>query len=102
MQQLIAAPRPGDLSPVYSALLEGAVDIGAEVVQFVAARIAEDVYTQHEIMHCKTPTDLVHIQMRFLQKAFEQYSAETGKLITLGNDTLRDALTKGHAPVAEG
>ena len=96
LKQMMAS-RPGDFGPVYTALMEGAADIGAEVVQFVAARIAEDVQTQHEIIHCRNPADLVHIQMRFLQRAFEQYSAETGKLVNLGNEVLHDALAKGHS-----
>ncbi len=92
MLAALQAAGPGALGKVYVAMLEGAGDFGNEVIQFVAERIAEDVKTQHEIMECKNPADLVHIQQRFLQKAFDQYSAETGKLVKLSNEMLHGAL----------
>lgn len=88
----LQAAGPDALGKIYMAMLEGVGDFGAEVVQFVAERIAEDVKTQHEIMACKNPADLVHIQQRFLQKAFDQYSAETGKLVKIGSDLMHGAL----------
>ena len=39
--------------------------------------------TQHEILHCDDPTKLQHIQAEFVQKAIEQYTAETGKLVEM-------------------
>lgn len=88
----LQAAGPGALGKVYVAMLEGAGDFSSEVIQFVAERIAEDVKTQHEIMECKTPADLVQIQQRFLQKAFDQYAAETGKLVKMSNEMLHTAL----------
>lgn len=88
----LQAAGPGALGKVYVAMLEGAGDFSSEVIQFVAERIAEDVKTQHEIMECKTPAELVHIQQRFLQKAFDQYTDETGKLVKLSTDLLHNAL----------
>ncbi len=58
-------------------------ELGSEVVSFMAERIREDVKTQHEILHCKNIGDLQQIQTRFMQKAFEQYTAETGKLVEM-------------------
>lgn len=86
---------PAEMMSFYSALLEGMGEISAELAQFLSDRIAEDIRTQHEIMSCSNPADLVHIQMRFLQKAFDQYSAETGKIIGIGNAILSQALARG-------
>ncbi len=88
----LQAAGPDTIGKVYMAMLEGAGDLGSEVVQFVAERIAEDVRTQHEIIECRNPTELVHIQHRFLQKAFDQYSAETGKLVKMSKDLVHTAL----------
>lgn len=88
----LQAAGPGALGKVYVAMLEGAGDFSSEVIQFVAQRIAEDVKTQHEIMECTNPADLVQIQQRFLQKAFDQYTAETGKLVKLSSDLLHTTL----------
>ncbi|WP_347309860.1 phasin family protein [Defluviimonas sp. SAOS-178_SWC] len=88
----LQAAGPGAMGKVYVAMLEGAGDLGNEVIQFVADRIAEDVKIQHEIMECRNPADLVRIQQRFLQTAFDQYTAETGKLVKMSNDLIHAAL----------
>lgn len=66
--------------------MTGLGDISGEVMRFVADRIKEDVKTQHEILHAKDITQVQGIQTRFLRDAFDQYAAETGKLIEMGND----------------
>ena len=58
-------------------------DMGAEVMSFVAERIKEDVKTQHKVLHCKNMAELQHVQSEFLQKAMDQYQAETGKLMDM-------------------
>lgn len=74
----------GNMLGMSTALMEAFTDMSAEVVGFVADRIKEDVKTQHEILHCKSVTDLQHIQAQFVQKAIDQYQTETGKLVEMG------------------
>jgi hypothetical protein len=57
--------------------------LGNEVLQFVAARIMHDVETQHKLLHCKSPHELHEVQSEFVQKAIDQYTAETGKLVAM-------------------
>lgn len=85
---------PADVMAFYTALMEGVGDVGAEIAQFVSERMTEDIRTQQDILNCTNPTDLMHIQMRFLQTAFDQYAAETGKLVSIGNAALTEALTR--------
>ena len=66
-----------------TAWMEALSDMGAEVAGFVADRIKEDVKTQHEMLHCKNVADLQHIQAKFIQKAMDQYQAETGRLVEM-------------------
>lgn len=73
----------GSMMGVGTAWMEAMSDMGAEMVSFVAERIKEDVKTQHEILHCKNVADLQHIQAKFIQKAMDQYHAETGKLVEM-------------------
>jgi hypothetical protein len=68
-----------------TAWMEAMSDMGAEVMSFVADRIKEDVKTQHKILHCKNVSDLQQIQSEFIQRAMDQYQAETGKLVEMGN-----------------
>ena len=74
----------GNMMGMGTAWIEACSDMSAEVVSFVADRIKEDVKTQHEILHCKDPAKLQHIQSQFMQKTMDQYKAETGKLIEMG------------------
>jgi hypothetical protein len=62
--------------------------MSAEVAQFVTERIKEDVKTQHEMLQCKKIGELQHIQVQFMQKAMDQYHAETGKLVEMGTNFL--------------
>jgi hypothetical protein len=74
----------GSMMGMGTAWIETISDMSAEVAQFVAERIKEDVKTQHEILHCKNVGELQHIQAQFIQKAMDQYQAETGKLVDMG------------------
>lgn len=62
-------------------------DLSREVTSFVAERIKEDVQTQQALLHCKSLSDVQKLQAEFLQKAFDQYQAETGKLVEMAGLT---------------
>lgn len=74
----------GSMMGMGTAWIETISDMSAEVAEFVAERIKEDVKTQHEILHCKNVGELQDIQAQFIQKAMDQYQAETGKLLEMG------------------
>jgi hypothetical protein len=67
---------------------EAMADLNSEVASFVADRVKEDVKTQHKILHCKNATEMREVQLDFLEKAYAQYTAETGKLIKMSLDML--------------
>lgn len=76
----------GNMMGMGTAWIEAFSDMGAEVVSFVADRIKEDVKTQHEILHCKNAAELQEVQTKFMQKAMDQYKAETGKLVKMSTN----------------
>lgn len=78
---------------------EAMADWNAEVVSFLSDRIKEDVKTQQALLHCKSPQDVQRVQLEFLEKAREQYTAETGKLLKIGLDKLPGAAGTKHMPV---
>ena len=78
----------GNMLGMGTAWLERLNEMGAEMVSFVADRIKEDVKTQHEILNCRTANELQHVQAKFVQKAMDQYQAETGKLFKMGAKTM--------------
>ncbi len=69
------------LSWMGTAWIEAMSDLGSELASFVAERIREDVKTQHEILHCKSVAEMQAIQAAFMERAYVQYTVETGKLI---------------------
>lgn len=66
------------------AWVENMADYGQEVLSFISKRVAEDVQTQHALMHAKGVAEVQHIQAQFFQKAMDDYAAETAKLMELG------------------
>ncbi|MEL6466708.1 MAG: phasin family protein [Pseudomonadota bacterium] len=73
----------GALNWFGASTIERMSDMGAEWMSFVAERVREDVALQHAILHAKSPSEVQQVQMAFLQKAMDQYSAETGKMVEL-------------------
>lgn len=69
-------------------------DMNGEVMRFVSDRIEKDVSIQQKIMQAKDITQLQGIQSEFLRDAFDQYAAETGKLIEMGNEMMAKIQTK--------
>lgn len=65
-------------------LLETWMDISSEIATFTANRLHEDVSQLHEIWHCRSPLEFQKIQMRFIQKAVEDYHEEAGRLVEMG------------------
>ena len=79
----------GNMASIGTAWVEAMSDMGSEVISFVADRISEDVKTQHELLHCKDAAELQHIQAKFIQKAIDQYTAETGKLVKMSEELFK-------------
>jgi hypothetical protein len=84
----------GPLQWLGTAWAAALAEMGTEVMSFVADRVREDVKTQHEILHCKDLSELQTIQAAFLERAFVQYTVETGKLIDIGSSVLPVGLPK--------
>jgi hypothetical protein len=77
----MAAFRPwGQFGTVWA---EAMADAGAEVLHFVAERVRQDIRTQHRLLHAKDVGEFRHIQAEFVQKAIDQYTAETGRLVEI-------------------
>ena len=78
----------GSMTMMGTAWVEALSDLGSEVLSFVADRVKEDVQAQHEFLHAKDVNELQTIQAKFVQKAVDQYSDETGKIVKLSQSAL--------------
>ncbi|PPB81883.1 phasin protein [Albidovulum inexpectatum] len=87
-------PDFADVMAFYTALFEGMGEIGTELMQFVSNRLALDLATQQQMLGCTDPAKLMQIHLDFLQRAFEDYAEETGKVVNIGNRVMHDALER--------
>ena len=58
---------------------ENVADYGQEVLSFMAARVEQDVQTQHALLHAKGVEEVQHIHAQFFQKAMDDYAAESAR-----------------------
>jgi hypothetical protein len=65
--------------------IEQMSDIGSEMLSFLADRVKQDVDFQHKALHCNNAQDLHQLQADFVQRALEDYNAETARLTKIGN-----------------
>lgn len=78
---------------------ERLADLGSEISSFVTERIREDLQTHYTLLHCNSLPEVQKVQAEFLQKAFDQYQAETGKLIKMSEMTTLGDPDKDHTCV---
>lgn len=79
----------GNMVGANAAVLECMGSMGAEVMEFLAERIREDVKTQRDFMQCRDVGEMQKLQAEFVRKAVDQYQAETGKLIQMSMAMLK-------------
>lgn len=84
----------GSLAWMGPAWIEAMSNIGTEALSFFADRVREDVKTQHELLHCKTVQEVKDVQAKFMERAYTQYTAETGKIIEIGSAHFGKPLAK--------
>jgi hypothetical protein len=64
--------------------LEAMTKMGSETMDFVAARIKEDVQAQQELLQAKDFAEVQAIQTKFFKKAMDDYAAELSKMVEIG------------------
>ncbi|MCG3268536.1 phasin family protein [Yoonia sp. I 8.24] len=75
--------------------METMTQMGNEVMEFVAARIKEDVQAQQELMQAKDFAEVQAVQAKFFQGAMDDYAAEFAKMMEIG--TKGTSKTGAHA-----
>jgi len=82
----------GRMTAFNAAVAESMGRYGQEFVGFVQERLAEDAKTQQELLACRDLNKLAEIQNQFLERAMQQYTDETGRLVDLGREMFDQAL----------
>lgn len=71
-------PMPDTLS-----VIETWMDVKSELIDFCSRRIREETATQHRLLHCRNPAELVGVQFDFCLRACSDYLAEAGRVVEL-------------------
>lgn len=74
------AAKPASARSVATGVAETWMDIWSEAVGFMAARLQEDVRTQHELLHCRSPLDFHAAQVRYMQKVIDDCQHGVGRM----------------------
>jgi hypothetical protein len=65
---------------------EALAELGSEMLHFVAERVQEDVAVQQRLIGAANLEEVRHIQAEFVQKAIDQYAAETGRIVEMSGE----------------
>lgn len=84
----------GPMAWLGTAAIEAMSEMTSEVTSFIADRISEDVKTQHALLHCESLTELQQKQMEFMERAYVQYTVETGKLLEMSTSLFPSSKVK--------
>ena len=76
---------------------EKMAEMNVEIARFLTDRLKQDVDFQALLFQCRNPAELRDLQCQFMKDAFEQYSAETGKLLKMNGAALDAATGRGEA-----
>lgn len=66
--------------------------LGNEMVRFAAARVGDDIETQHALLTCQSLSEVQRLQVNFWQQAAHQYASEFATLIHLSGNVIAVAV----------
>jgi hypothetical protein len=67
----------------------------AEITDFVAERIRQDLDAQQAFLRCRSLDEVRDVQVNFLRTALDQYGGEAAKLMRLGGEVAAKGLERG-------
>ena len=71
-------------------LFQGMTEMQRALLEFGNARLRQDLETQEALSQCRDLQEALRLQAEFAQKAFQQYSEETARLMQLSARIGRD------------
>jgi len=79
----------GALNTLGAGWAEAMADMGSEWLHFVSDRVQRDVEFQHRLLHAKSSRDIREAQSEFFQKAVDDYTAQTGRVMAATEKLLK-------------
>jgi hypothetical protein len=79
------------------AMIEMFTRAQAEISDFVAERIRQDLDAQQAFLRCRSLDEVRDVQVNFLRTALDQYGGEAAKLMRLGGEVAARSLDRPRA-----
>ena len=92
-------PAMAAFNPVVSAAW---LDIMKESARFVADRLQQDMEARKALLECRGPADVMRVQTEFCQKAFEDYMAETMRMMEMMSKATQATIEEAKTPHSRG
>jgi predicted ATPase len=74
-------------------------DMGREMLEFTAARMKQDMQMQQDLLQAKGLAEVQQIQAQFFQKAMQDYTNETARLMGIGKTLVGGSGKSGAVPL---
>jgi hypothetical protein len=71
------------LNPLQAGPMKAMFAVGTETMQFLSARMQQDLEAQREMLACKTFAELQTVQAKFYSTALEDYRRATAKMMEI-------------------
>ncbi|MGF1625275.1 MAG: phasin family protein [Alphaproteobacteria bacterium] len=79
-------------------MLDTAATMNKEILEFVSARMKEDMATQQKLLQSRSFEEMQATYTTFFQKASQQYVEEMQKLMTMASGSIDEAAQSGAKP----
>lgn len=86
----------------YNVWLDSAAKVQAESLRFVLDRVRKDLEMPARLAECKSPVDMFELQAKFASTMVSDYLTETGKLLSLTMQGVRESAHEAEQETRRG
>ena len=86
----------------YNVWLDSAAKVQAESLRFILDRVRKDMEIPARLAECKSPVDVLEVQASFASTMVSDYLNETGKLLSLTMQGVRESASEAEQRTRRG
>jgi hypothetical protein len=86
----------------YNVWLDSAAKMQAESLRFILDRVRKDLEIPARLAECKSPVDVLEVQASFASTMVSDYLNETGKLLSLTMEGVRESASEAEQQTRRG
>lgn len=86
----------------YNVWLDSAAKMQAESLRFILDRVRKDLEIPARLAECKSPVDVLEVQASFASTMVSDYLNETGKLLSLTMQGVRESASEAEQQTRRG